>query len=57
MTGTEFKTAENKFEALATNDALTEYHGSLSTLATTLHKIANDIRFLGSGPRSGLGEL
>ena len=57
MTGTDFQPAENKFEALATNDALTEYHGSLATLATALHKIANDIRFLGSGPRSGLGEL
>jgi len=53
----DFKPAPNKFEALATNDSLTEFHGSLATLATSLHKIANDIRFLGSGPRSGLGEL
>ncbi len=52
-----FRPSPNKFEALASNDALTEFHGSLTTLATALHKIANDIRFLGSGPRSGLGEL
>ena len=52
-----FKPSPNKFEALSSNDSLTEYHNSLSTLATSLHKIANDIRFLGSGPRSGLGEL
>jgi fumarate hydratase class II len=57
ISGFNFKPAENKFEALATNDALTEFHGSLTTLATALHKIANDIRFLASGPRSGLGEL
>jgi fumarate hydratase class II len=53
----QFKPAPNKFEALATNDALTAYHGSLAVLASSLHKIANDIRFLASGPRSGLGEL
>jgi len=53
----DFKPAPNKFEALASNDSLTEFHGSMATLATGLHKIANDIRFLGSGPRSGLGEL
>ena len=52
-----FKTAPNKFEALAANDALVEFSGSLNTLACSLMKIANDIRFLGSGPRSGLGEL
>ena len=53
----EFKPCENKFFALASNDALTSFHSELSTLASALHKIANDIRFLGSGPRSGLGEL
>jgi len=52
-----FKTASNKFEALASHGALTFFHGSLNALATDLFKIANDIRFLGSGPRSGLGEL
>lgn len=56
-TGYPFKTAPNKFEALASNDALVEYHGALNTIACSLNKIANDIRFLGSGPRSGLGEL
>jgi fumarate hydratase class II len=57
MTGYKFTTAPNKFEALASNDALVEFSGSLNTLACSLMKIANDIRFLGSGPRSGLGEL
>ncbi|NDW06030.1 class II fumarate hydratase [Jiella pacifica] len=57
LTGHEFRTAENKFEALASHGALTFFHGSLNTLAADLMKIANDIRFLGSGPRSGLGEL
>jgi fumarate hydratase class II len=52
-----FVTAPNKFEALATNDAYVEAHGALNTVAVSLFKIANDIRFLGSGPRSGLGEL
>lgn len=52
-----FITAPNKFEALACNDSLVEYSGSLNTLAVSLMKIANDIRFLGSGPRCGLGEL
>lgn len=52
-----FKTMPNKFEALATNDALSAYHAQLAVLASSLHKIANDIRFLASGPRSGLGEL
>jgi fumarate hydratase class II len=57
LTGVSFLPAPNKFEALAANDALTDFHGSLATIASSLHKIANDIRFLGSGPRSGLGEL
>ena len=52
-----FRSAENKFEALATQDALVEVSGQLNTLAVALTKIANDIRLLGSGPRSGLGEL
>jgi fumarate hydratase class II len=52
-----FKTAKNKFEALACNDALVEFSGSLNTLAVTMMKIAGDIRLLGSGPRSGIGEL
>ncbi|MCW4113599.1 class II fumarate hydratase [Aurantimonas sp. MSK8Z-1] len=57
LTGEPFRTAENKFEALASHGALAFFHGSLNALATDLFKIANDIRFLGSGPRSGLGEL
>ncbi|CAG9318306.1 unnamed protein product [Blepharisma stoltei] len=56
-TGLPFKTAPNKFEALATHDALVYFSGALNTVATSLMKIANDIRFLGSGPRCGLGEL
>ncbi|MES2905879.1 MAG: class II fumarate hydratase [Pseudomonadota bacterium] len=52
-----FMTASNKFEALASHGALANTHGTLTALATDLFKIANDIRFLGSGPRSGLGEL
>jgi len=52
-----FKTAPNKFEALASHDAMVMSHGAINTVATSLFKIANDIRFLGSGPRSGLGEL
>jgi fumarate hydratase, class II len=52
-----FVTAQNKFEALAANDALVHAHGALKTLAASLTKIANDIRWLGSGPRCGLGEL
>ena len=52
-----FKTAPNKFEALAAHDALVSAHGAINTAAMSLFKIANDIRFLGSGPRSGLGEL
>jgi fumarate hydratase class II len=57
MTTVPFRTAANKFEALASHGALTHYHGALTALAADLFKIANDIRFLGSGPRSGLGEL
>jgi len=57
ITGYPFKTARNKFEALAANDAAVEASGALNVLAASLMKIANDIRFLGSGPRSGLGEL
>ncbi|KAI1483362.1 fumarate hydratase [Daldinia eschscholtzii] len=57
MTGTEFKTAPNKFEALAAHDAIVQASGSLNTLAASLTKIAQDIRYLGSGPRCGLGEL
>ncbi|HWK40887.1 MAG TPA: class II fumarate hydratase [Croceibacterium sp.] len=56
-TGLPFVSAPNKFEALATQDALVFAHGALNTLAAGLYKIANDIRFLGSGPRAGLGEL
>lgn len=50
-------TAENKFESLAAHDAMVELSGALNTIAVSLFKIANDIRLLGSGPRSGLGEL
>ncbi|XP_069625534.1 fumarate hydratase, mitochondrial isoform X1 [Ranitomeya imitator] len=57
LTGLPFITAPNKFEALAAHDALVELSGALNTVACSLMKIANDIRFLGSGPRSGLGEL
>lgn len=57
LTGRPFVSAPNKFEALASNDALVQFSGTLSTLAVALTKIANDIRLLGSGPRSGLGEL
>lgn len=57
MTGTEFKTAPNKFEVMAAHDAVVEASGSLNTLACSLFKIAQDIRYLGSGPRCGLGEL
>ena len=52
-----FKTAPNKFEALAAHDAFVSVHGAINTVAVSVMKIANDIRFLGSGPRSGLGEL
>jgi fumarate hydratase class II len=57
LTGLPFRTAENKFEALASHGAAAYFHGALAALAADLFKIANDIRFLGSGPRSGLGEL
>ncbi len=56
-TSYKFKTSPNKFESLACNDALVEFSGSLNTLAVSMMKIANDIRLLGSGPRSGIGEL
>jgi fumarate hydratase class II len=56
-TGLPFVSAHNKFEALAANDALVHAHGALKTLAASLMKIANDIRWLASGPRSGIGEL
>ena len=52
-----FKTAENKFEALAAHDAIVETHGALKQLAVSLNKIANDIRMMASGPRSGIGEI
>ena len=52
-----FKTAPNKFEALAAHDAIVETHGALKQLAVSLYKIAQDIRFLASGPRSGIGEI
>lgn len=57
ITGLEFTSAPNKFEALAAHDAMVFSHGAINTVAASLFKIANDIRFLGSGPRSGLGEL
>lgn len=57
ITGLPFISAENKFEALASHDTLVEVSGALNTVAVSLMKIANDIRFLGSGPRCGLGEL
>ncbi len=57
ITGLAFTTAPNKFEALAAHDAMVFAHGAINTVAASLFKIANDIRFLGSGPRSGLGEL
>lgn len=57
LTGKPFVTAPNKFEALAGHDALVEFHGVLKTLAASLMKIANDIRWLGSGPRCGIAEL
>src|SRR6185295_9007860 len=56
-TGLPFLSAPNKFEALAANDALVHAHGALKTLAASFMKIANDIRWLASGPRSGIGEL
>jgi len=57
FTGLPFISAENKFEALAAHDAMVESHGALKQLAVSLNKIANDIRLLASGPRSGIGEI
>lgn len=57
LTGLPFKTAVNKFESLASHDAIVESHGALKTIAVSLMKIANDIRMLSSGPRSGIGEI
>jgi fumarate hydratase class II len=57
LTGLHFVTAPNKFEALAAHDAIVESHGALKTVAVSLMKIANDIRILSSGPRSGIGEI
>merc|ERR1711972_687722 len=57
ITGLPFTNAPNKFEALAAHDAMVEISGALNVIATSLMKIANDIRLLGSGPRCGLGEL
>merc|ERR1719230_2102800 len=57
MTGIPFVSSPNKFESMAAHDALVELSGMLNVLAASFHKIANDIRFLGSGPRSGLGEI
>jgi len=57
LTGLPFVTAENKFESLAAHDAIVEAHGALKTVAVSLMKVANDIRMLSSGPRSGIGEL
>ncbi len=57
LTGLPFRTADNKFEALAAHDAIVETHGALKTVAVSLMKIANDVRMLASGPRSGIGEI
>lgn len=57
LTGLPFITAENKFEALAAHDAIVEAHGALKTVAVSIMKIANDMRMLSSGPRSGIGEI
>jgi fumarate hydratase class II len=57
FTGLPFTSAPNKFEALAAQDAIVESHGALKQLAVSLYKIANDLRLLSSGPRSGIGEL
>ncbi|PIE23296.1 MAG: fumarate hydratase, class II [Planctomycetota bacterium] len=57
LTGFNFLTAENKFEALAAHDAIVELSGALNTIAASLMKVANDLRLLGSGPRCGIGEL
>ncbi|MFP3836039.1 lyase family protein, partial [Chryseobacterium sp. SIMBA_028] len=57
FTNLPFVTAENKFEALAAHDAIVESHGALKQLAVSLFKIAQDIRLMASGPRSGIGEI
>src|SRR5690606_35021013 len=57
FSGLPMRTAENKFESLAAHDAMVETHGALKQLAVSLMKIANDIRLLASGPRSGIGEI
>ncbi|MGB1218128.1 MAG: lyase family protein, partial [Saprospiraceae bacterium] len=57
LTDLPFRTAENKFEALAAHDAIVEAHGALKTVAVSLMKIGNDVRMLASGPRSGIGEF
>ncbi len=57
FTGQPFVTSPNKFESLASQDALVHAHGALKTLAASLTKIANDVRWLASGPRSGIGEI
>ena len=57
FTGLPFVTAQNKFEALAAHDAMVESHGALKQIAVSLNKIANDIRLMASGPRSGIGEI
>ncbi len=57
ITGQKFVSAPNKFEALAAHDAIVEASGAMKTIAASLHKIANDIRWLGSGPRCGIGEI
>ena len=57
FTGLPFVSAKNKFEALAAHDAIVETHGALKQIAVSLNKIANDIRLLASGPRSGIGEI
>ena len=57
MTNIKFKPSKNKFAALAAHDAIVNFSGTLNTTAVCLLKIANDIRFLGSGPRAGYGEL
>ena len=56
-TGLKFKESPNKFEGIASHDCIVEMHGALKTVATSIYKISNDIRLMGSGPRSGLGEL
>ena len=57
ITGYNFKTAKNKFESISSHDSIVETHGALKQIAVSLNKIANDIRMLASGPRSGISEL